>query len=67
MNGFPIVLPPIPIIPPRDPPPIPSAAASVALGVGDPNIPGIAMAPIPIVMFWRLAADWADCAADEAD
>ena len=30
---------------------IPSAAASVALGVAEPNIPGIGRKPIPIVMF----------------
>jgi hypothetical protein len=70
MNALLIVVPPMlpmPTMPPPGRPAIPSAAASVGLSVGDPNIPGIGMKPIPIVIFWKLAADWADCAAVEAD
>jgi hypothetical protein len=60
IGELPIPAPAIPIIPPRwaD---IPKAAASVALGVGEPNIPGSGKKPIPIVMSGKAEAE------DDAD
>ncbi len=61
-----MLLLPVPIIPPCGAG-TPRAAASVALGVVEPNMPGNGMNPIPIVMFEKLLADAAAELAVEPD